>query len=601
MNQDLLWVNKNSTSTYLSRSSKAETARIRAHVQHLSIQARARRKSAPPPRTGKRTAKQALTSLPDDELDGTSSPDPLIKQEDTDEAEARQTPPVEAVQQAARDNHLLAANALTWLPNASPEERRSFVFFLQRTAREWSGYRDVAFWNILVPQFSAKHEHIFHSVVALGALHEKLESTDNALQEAQLQQMLWRQCSKAAQIGAQRPVADTIALMSCIILVCLQNLQSNPIAFQMLKIGCNLVLDIERRVQDGVMVLPRNELSLLQDYLKPILERLGTRYCFIVDLPSAFALHVGAKHNEQLRYSTEPILPDQFHTLLEARNALEMIADWSVINATSIDSPGRVRCRQNELVEHLLLQWETLLETVPLHSQGDYPGLQNSKGLLKAAGLVTRILFDTLGSAYECEFDKHIEKFREITSIYDQVSSASQARRRQKISFGIDTGIIHTLAFVVGRCRDPHIRREALRLLERDDHVEGDMRASTGSNVLHKLIELEEGGRQILCQEEIQECERVRIWQDQQYWHDGVVQVHFIRSPYDPARGAQFQEEWTRMPIRISDGIASPSTSTPSKLANVVYARGMAAFLDENTGQYHHIVLKSFFLPIPRM
>ncbi|KAL8876303.1 MAG: hypothetical protein Q9198_005476, partial [Flavoplaca austrocitrina] len=334
--------------------------------------------------------------------------------------------------------------------------------------------------------------------------------------------------------------------------------------------------------------------------------RLGTRYCFIVDLPSAFALHVDAKQKLGLQRTEAPLLPQMFNTLLEARNSLEMIAAWSVTNATSINPEFGVYCNKRDLVESLLTQWQDLLEAVDAAAYKEHPNLGVSKMLLKAAGLVTKILFDTLGSTQECIFDKHIHKFKEIVRIYDHVSQTSRAKRRQKVSFGIDTGIIHTLAFVIGRCRDPQTRRDALALMERDDHVEGDMRASTGLNVLKKLVELEEAGRPIHRQEDVLEQDRVRIWEDQQFWHSGLVKIYFIRCPYDPQRGASFQEVWVRMPIRINEELDRPLSPTQQKshdleLPNVVFARGMAAFLDESTGTYHKIHLSSFFLPMPRM
>lgn len=597
MNADLLWVNKDSKSTHLSRSSKAETARIRAHVQHLSIQSRTRRKSAPPPRTTRKNSKTGTDDLRPTKAQFAEK----REQEEPDDYQPASRP----IDEKTQDNRILAS-ALTWLPAASQEEKRSFLFFLKRTAQEWSGYRDVSFWNILVPQASAAHQSIFHSVTALGALHESLENNPDFDNGSHLQQLLWQQCSKAAHAANQAQISHTVALMSCIILVCLQNLQSNPVAFQMLKTGTNLINDLESKIADGTLTLTSSEMTLLEDYLKPILERLGTRYCFIVDLPSAFTLHVDAKQKLGLPRTEAPLLPHNFNTLLEARNSLEMIAAWSVVNATSINPEFGVYCNKKDLVDSLLSQWHDLLETVDAAAYKEHPNLRVSKMLLKAAGLVTKILFDTLGSTQECIFDKHIHKFQEIVRIYDHVSQTSRAKRRQKVSFGIDTGIIHTLAFVIGRCRDPQIRREALSLMERDDHVEGDMRASTGLNVLKKLVEIEERGKQIFRQEDVLEEDRVRIWEDQQFWHSGLVKIYFISSPYDPQRGASFQEVWVRMPVRINEEPDRPLSPTQQKsldleLPNVVFARGMAAFLDENTGSYHKIHLSSFFLPMPRM
>jgi len=184
MNGGLLWVNKDSSSTHLSRSSKAETARIRAHVQHLSIQSRQRRKSAPPPRTTRTSSK----SVSEDEC---STPaDIEWSENEPTEDEIKRLP------KQTQDSWILPSSVLTWLPGATSEEKRSFLFFLRRTAQEWSGYRDVSFWNVLVPQASAAHQSIFHSVTALGALHESLELNNDPNQEANLQQLLWQRTSR---------------------------------------------------------------------------------------------------------------------------------------------------------------------------------------------------------------------------------------------------------------------------------------------------------------------------------------------------------------------------------------------------------------------
>lgn len=130
------------------------------------------------------------------------------------------------------------------------------------------------------------------------------------------------------------------------------------------------------------------------------------------------------------------------------------------------------------------------------------------------------------------------------------------------------------------------------------------MRASTGSNVIRSLIELEEAGRNILRQEDVLEEDRVRIWEDQQFWHSGKVKIYFIKTPYDPQKGGEFKVVWAQMPVRIEeepDRPLSPSQLKSQEQPNVVFARGMAAFLDESSGSYHRITITSFFLPMPRM
>lgn len=63
-------------------------------------------------------------------------------------------------------------------------ERKSFRFFLDRTAPELSGFFESKFWNSLVLQRSRSDSPVRHAVIALGALHAPFKFGDVKLLEA---------------------------------------------------------------------------------------------------------------------------------------------------------------------------------------------------------------------------------------------------------------------------------------------------------------------------------------------------------------------------------------------------------------------------------
>src|ERR1700761_69334 len=175
MPESLLWINKDSASSVLSRSSKAETKQIRKHVQH-ERQIRARAEAAA--RSGSTSDKSPRKNRTKDR----SSPEQ--KTVTFGHPELRLDTNVQA---GSPDHHRSVFSAISptytspssqtsrllqavsTFPGLEPQELRSLVFFCQRTAPEWSGWRDAAFWNKLILQACHLNRSILHGVVALGA------------------------------------------------------------------------------------------------------------------------------------------------------------------------------------------------------------------------------------------------------------------------------------------------------------------------------------------------------------------------------------------------------------------------------------------------
>lgn len=610
MPESLLWINKDSGSTVLSRSSKAETKQIRKHVQHerqLRAKAEAAAKSTSP--TDKSPRKNRVK-------DRTTSEDTLVTLR---QPELRLDTNVQA-HSPHHHSHFSASispiftsptftsptghssrilQAVSTFPGLEPQELRSLVFFCQRTAPEWSGWRDAAFWNKLILQACHLNRSILHGVVALGALHESSEVDGESDEQSHLQEMALHQSSKASRMACETAMSDIATLISCVIFISLQNLQDSHTAYQLLKSGYSLIVDIDARLASGELVLSDSEKTVLNNFLRPIIERLRMRFCSIVDVPSALALSAAIKRSKTEQRMVLPEVPYCFGNLLEARNKLEQIVDWAQEN---IDSSVPY-CEQREQVQALLLNWIAALEDTTITKLDRYEALVTSKKLLRAAALVASILFDTLGTSQECKYDPHVDKFSEIVELYKD-AIGDPVKPSRTTSFGIDSGVIDTLAFVAGRCRDPVIRRAALDLLSQTNRTEGDLQGGTGSTIIQTLVELEEEGLNVTEAGDVPESRRLRIWEDHQYWETGEIRIFFVNWPYDPALGAEVKSASVYLPLKFSrtaKEMANPGS--PTGLPNVRYGRGFGAFLEDSEGTqtYHQITLSSFFMPMPRL
>ena len=110
--------------------------------------------------------------------------------------------------------------------------------------------------------------------------------------------------------------------------------------------------------------------------------------------------------------------------------------------------------------------------------------------------------------AEETIYDSHIDGFREIVRLSKRLNESSSSSTQP--SFSAETRVVFPLFWVVKRCRDGQLRREALRELQSSSR-EGVWVPEIHSVVVQRVIEIEEEalkGR-IPCSEDVLESWRV--------------------------------------------------------------------------------------------
>ena len=530
-----LWVNKTALSDQLSHSAEEEAVNIRQHVQ-AARRDQARREWRGLPASTASTSRNALISQ--------SLPAPLT---------------------------------LSWMwSDFNYNERRSLAYFELRTSSEWSGWADASFWTTLALPLCHQNKAIADSLAALAAIHESSETNEKD-RCRQLQRQSLTHAQMAIGALAQSQPDHFLAIVSCLLFVCLCNVRQERGSFRLLRSGLRLL--------DEQANLSVQESHLIASYAGPLLRRLSSRDCTLCDLAASFALSL-SKHRASsfsVPSSSPPSIPFSFVPLRRARDSLEAILKWGQHSLMGNDVYPTIELMAT--LTQLRREWESALDATPDSSASTF--------LLRAACIFGFILITTANSSFESIYDAYLNDFQTMTSLVEQ-AIASRSSRSQDMSFGIDGGLVDILGFVGSKCRDPLIRRRAAQLLIDADRFEGDRVASTSGDILQAQFAVEEKGLFVETCHDVPESNRRRLIRGEQYVGRREIDLFFARWPYDD----ESVVEKMSVPLQGCTG----NTVEEVEIPDVIIAPGYAEFLDEReTKRYYRVDLERFYFPIPRL
>ena len=457
-----------------------------------------------------------------------------------------QPPPVEARQGKPHDQHCTSTahgqDTLRLFTPAQPEistdskELRSYQYFQERTSSELSSPYDEVFWQDIVLQISYQQIALRHAVAALGALHESLNSIYNAtipLSYAESQRhFAWRQCNKAIRLlrdGTGTSPSISVALVASILFS----------TFEFLENRCESGLDqidagegvLHQWRQSVTTIQTKSELDLVEGHLAPMLARCKnstTRFLTPTNDIPPLTLMV----NWGTRALIEDLgraLPDLFEGVQHARDSLWSLYDVissSTISMTSVPNHPQLAIAVRK-GEELLRAWrikfaqyrEIQMASIPLEDPDRLRTFRKAANVLQIHSYVFSVIVSTLSTEKEDVFDDHLEEFRKIVSLtrtfieLDEEQKKSQGCNLSgRTSFSFDLGVIPPLWVVSSRCRDPGVRREALRLLFLARRREGVWSSVLLAMCVQKLIHIEESGiAEVRVAKDIHLGNRIRV------------------------------------------------------------------------------------------
>ncbi|KAJ5923252.1 hypothetical protein N7454_008497 [Penicillium verhagenii] len=409
------------------------------------------------------------------------------------------------------------------------QERQSFQFFLLKTAPQLAGDFECAFWERLLLQ-SAHHEPaIRHIIVALGSLHEHFEydtgprfaSSALAVRNpfALRQYMRAMRCLMPS-LDSSQPI--DVCLISCLLFVCFEAMRGHyGSAIAHITSGLKILGELRTNTSRSFTGLSSWRTPYVpMNILCGLFTRLQAQTAVTNHKVSATRLNLWPEVAINLN---QPVV---FHSLADAREMLEIYAYYYRQRSAELEdlnieaeslpessateflnkiTPPIVSLRDNSL--SLLTRWSTALDDFLLE-RGNFLTDRERRGaaVLQLRHIDCFIMLDIsqptggLEAGDHVKWDKYCPFFEQMVSLGESIvpcypsSTSSLPSPLSPKTFSLDLNIIAAMFNVAARCRDPHIRRRAVRVLRTAAIQEGIWNSSLVATIAEKWIDIEEEG-----------------------------------------------------------------------------------------------------------
>ncbi|KAF7627779.1 hypothetical protein AFLA_003152 [Aspergillus flavus NRRL3357] len=416
--------------------------------------------------------------------------------------------------------------------SGSTRETRSFQFFYERTVPSLAGLCGSEFWSGLVLRVSQHETAVYHALIALGSLHENFENghwlTRRGIDTFAVQQYVSAirallgssdssPCVSPGQsAGSPRSLTLDVCLISCILFVFIEIMSGHYVsAVGHVRSGIKILQDVYEDPHSGTYhhpyLKPSTVTNLEMDYLRKILNRLQDQALTLTRNATDLALRdglqvVGSRHAE---------IPECFLSISDAHECFQyhvarLYQEYSAIEPRKADMALDEYTNLMQQAEALMDKWSTALHRFE-ESRGSRLTYRDSIGLkiLRIYQCWRLVMLDrTKSEATDLQsWDKYNSTFQLIVSLAEAVintadsdaplSSTSSVpsgtfNEDRRPSFSLDMGIICPLYDVATLCRDPSIRRQAVKVLRSASRQEGLLNSHLCAIVAERVIELEE-------------------------------------------------------------------------------------------------------------
>ncbi|KFZ01894.1 hypothetical protein V501_09738 [Pseudogymnoascus sp. VKM F-4519 (FW-2642)] len=387
------------------------------------------------------------------------------------------------------------------LPQLHPEEIQNFDYFQNVCAKDFAGYFQGSLWEKLVLRTAYEEPCIRHAVVALGSLHRAQTYPADIRNNISAPDSSVRYYRKAIVTLNQRlescSMSWELAILSSLIFLAHELLLGHDaVAFMHLKSGFRMLKAIRDHFTqysaDGKIIATNPSACALSGNLH--------------DLVNAFArLDVQAATFEKAYKPNNfrtVTLPDRFTSVLQARDALNSIlaAMYSLLQQNRelikktlpyIPLPAETAI-EVEQIKTLLNRWSDLFTLFSKQNQVS-PKQQMSIDILVIQRMAAWIHISTFFNQDQLSYDFYYSSFEQIVDLAKKVSSIDKDNKTSGSRFSLDVGLIQPLLYVATHCRDPSLRRQAIKIMNglgREGLYEGPSSAA----VAKWVVKMEEDG-----------------------------------------------------------------------------------------------------------
>ncbi|OAL39584.1 hypothetical protein AYO20_00981 [Fonsecaea nubica] len=374
------------------------------------------------------------------------------------------------------------------------DERWGFYYFRDRTSKQLLSFANHDFWSRLVLQAGYFRGVVRHALVAIASYHESVDHPDKFRQ-------LDRQCFALLQYnkaikslfdaGSHSHVEDI--LLASILFTFFENIRG-VLSNALVHLNAGLRVLSEWQSSDGSETILKPSGGLIEEHLAPILKHLQNTAATLMPM-----------RPDQPKMS-QTDLPECFQSLKESHFYFEKLVHGLCSSLQHIHEQNAWPYCDSSIVQQgrtLLWTWHESFTkflgegrhrscncTVPLSSFHFDIGTC----YLQMQFWATIIRLESTISRSEMVFDNHLPKFQVLLDLTTRLADMLD----MEVAAGADTCLGFTIeylavaGFIALRCRDPVIRRGAIRLMQLRSRTEGIWQSAVAADLAEFIMTREE-------------------------------------------------------------------------------------------------------------
>lgn len=396
-------------------------------------------------------------------------------------------------------------------PNTVWRERRAFAYYFEHAAPYLGGGLDQDFWACVVPRACRTEPAIWDAVNAISTLFEYPDMCHDfvflnlrremspALNPKQSEALCWysRSLSKIRTQIDRGSVDSQVALISCVLFVCIETLQGHvEEALQLYNQGIKLILDLRAKASSF-------EATLLEGTLVPLFMRLGSA-ALSISGTSICDLFSDINNGETYYFTSLGSARDALIPLSAQVQILERESGSNPFIGLEAKITPKLIAKRSRLQE-ALRRWYCAYNDLTQKLQITSPPPMNSNFSIQALLIMYHTTLSMITSTClersKTTYDAHLPSFRLIIEQATIALDNSASPDGNQPAFTFELGVGLPLFWTAMECHDPALRRKALELLRKSPPVQSFYKCATGLMLAGKIIEQEEAlSRSILRQ-----------------------------------------------------------------------------------------------------
>jgi hypothetical protein len=420
-------------------------------------------------------------------------------------------------------------------------ESRALLYFRERTVPVLSSFASVAqeFFNSTILQAGHADSAVKHMIIATASLQEATLCTPG--QYSTNRWLFGQHYSKAVALltgPGTNPSVETV-LMSCLLFLTCENFQGSTMAGLLhIYSGLKILKDWKASKHQKVIAAGSAD-DLIANQIDPIFARLEAQ-------TSVYRSADTSRHSfyseNPARLQSMPSVPNSFKDLFLARDSLDEVMQWMF---HILDMNGYETADASAVLEirTLLEDWH-LVFTAYKVSLSDHDRLERrTASSLEIHYRILSVILDVNSAKTESIYDSYLADFRTLLKQCEDIIKYRQsaptndwAEYGDRMSlFEFDFGMIAPLFVIACHCRDPALRRKAIRLMRYLHRTEGAWDTCSAGKIAEGIMEIEERGLTLIesC-ESVTENSRIRATDaDIDPAHPSEVILSFSHSPYE--------------------------------------------------------------------